>query len=111
MTLATAGAVGASGIVLMGRDKTPPELTISDPDYTYSPGQSREEMLSGVSAADSKDGDVTDRIIIENVSVNEAGTEAQITYVATDKSNNVTKAVRTAPCSSSGTTKKETIGS
>lgn len=109
MTLATAGAVGASGIVLMGRDKTPPELTISDPDYTYSPEQSREEMLSGVSAADSKDGDVTDRIIIEKVSVNEAGTEAQITYVATDKSNNVTKAVRTAPCSSSGTTKKETI--
>lgn len=103
MTIVAAGAIGASAMLLVGRDKTPPKLTISDDaDYTYSPGQSREDMLQGVSATDDRDGDVLDRVIVEKVAVNEAGTEAEITYVVTDKSNNVTKKIRKVSCDGTG---------
>ena len=51
-------------------------------------------MLNGVTAADKKDGDVTDTIIIESISKMLGDHERIVTYAAFDKDNHVGKAQR-----------------
>lgn len=102
--------VGVCVFLIMGRDKTPPEVTISDDAFTYNQGMSREELLAGVTASDDHDGDVTDQIIVEGVTVSEDGTTASITYAVTDSSKNVTKKVREVPCGD-GTGQQESAAS
>lgn len=90
--------VGICMVLLLGRDKTPPEITFSDDTFVYKQGMSRDDLLSGVTASDNKDGDVTDQIIVENVAISQDGATADITYVVTDSSKNVTKKVREVSC-------------
>lgn len=51
-------------------------------------------LLTGVTATDERDGDVTDTVTIESVIPNTDGTEASVIYVAKDSKNNVTKETR-----------------
>lgn len=102
--------VGVCVVLILGRDKTPPEITISDDAFTYNQGMSREDLLTGVTASDDHDGDVTDQIIVESVAVSEDGTTASITYVVTDSSKNVAKKVREVPCGD-GTVQQDTAAS
>lgn len=49
------------------------------------------ELLEGVTAWDEKDGDVTDSLKIEFLVSNTDENTVVVTYVARDKSNNITK--------------------
>ena len=83
--------VAGSGFLVVTRDKTGPEITVSeDRKITYEMGGDKKALLDGVKATDKKDGDVSDSLIVEGVRQNEDGS-LEVTYSAVDHSNNVTK--------------------
>lgn len=83
--------VASSGFLVVTRDKTGPEITVSeDRKITYEMGGDKKALLDGVKATDKKDGDVSDSLMVEGVRQNEDGS-LEITYSAVDHSNNVTK--------------------
>ena len=76
-----------------GRDVVPPVISFPEGIVSYTQGDDPEVLLSGVTAIDDRDGDVTDNIMISSVSVTGNG-EAIAVYHAKDSSNNVAMAVR-----------------
>ena len=52
------------------------------------------KLLAGMTATDARDGDVTDTLVIENISDFISENTRTVTYAAFDKNNNVTKATR-----------------
>jgi hypothetical protein len=76
--------------VWIGRDKTPPSITF-DKKKEYKQDMTEKELLEGVTAWDEKDGDVTDSLKIEFLVSNTDENTVVVTYVARDKSNNITK--------------------
>ena len=77
----------------MSEDRKSPEITFPDIEANYQEGQEA-AILEGVSAFDDKDGDVTDTIFIESIIPNENKTQATVSYVAKDKSNNIARVTR-----------------
>ena len=75
-------------------DKTIPVITLEEEIIEVSLKATDEEMLAGVTAYDEKDGDLTDRIIIESVSRFTEKGVSKITYAVCDSNNNVAKATR-----------------
>lgn len=75
-------------------------------DYTYptiqaetqlievSVDATEEELLAGVTAYDEKDGDITDKIVVESVSRFDKNHECTITYAVCDSNNHVAKTSR-----------------
>lgn len=75
-------------------DRSTPEITFDSEVLEVSAAVTEEELLNGVTAADKKDGDVTDTIIIESISKMLGDHERIVTYAAFDKDNHVGKAQR-----------------
>lgn len=89
--LVCVAVVAGSGVLVVTRDKTGPEITISeDRKVSYEIGGDKKVLLDGVKATDEKDGDVSDSLMVEAVHENEDGS-LEVTYSAVDHSNNVTK--------------------
>ena len=76
-------------------DNTPPEISFLSDVLEVSVEASEEDLLVGVTARDSKDGDVTNSILVERVSGLSSDQLATITYAAFDQAGNVAKAQRT----------------
>ena len=76
-----------------GRDVVPPVISLPEGIVSYRQGEDPEVLLTGVTAMDERDGDVTDSIIISSLSV-KGNDEAIAVYHAKDSSNNVAMAVR-----------------
>lgn len=75
-------------------DKTYPVITIDSEMLHVSLDASREELLTGVTAYDEKDGDLTDKIIIESISrFSEPGVSI-IKYAVCDGDNHAVSASR-----------------
>lgn len=74
-------------------DKQPPTINYSD-NLITTVNASDADLLAGVSAFDDVDGDVSDSLIIENISKISDDHKVSITYAAYDKSNNVAKMTR-----------------
>ena len=75
------------------KDIVPPVITFPEGSVYYTQGDDPKVLLSGVTALDERDGDVTDSIIISSISATD-GAEAIAVYHAKDTSNNVTMVVR-----------------
>ena len=75
-------------------DRNGPVIEFSENDTVYQAGMDYTPLYNGVSARDAKDGDVTDRIVIEKVVEDEAAGTVTVTYAASDLSGNVTKISR-----------------
>lgn len=75
------------------KDIVPPVITFPEGTVSYTQGDDPQVLLSGVTALDDRDGDVTDSIIISSISVTD-GEEAIAVYHAKDTGNNVAMAVR-----------------
>lgn len=75
-------------------DRSTPEITFDSEVLEVSVAVTEEELLNGVTAADKKDGDVTDTVIIESISKMLGNQERIVTYAAFDKDNHVGKAQR-----------------
>lgn len=77
------------------RDNNPPTVTCESDELTVSVKATNEELFKGVSAKDARSGDVTDTLVIEEMSAfTEEGTRV-ITYAAVDESKNVGRCERT----------------
>lgn len=100
-------AVGALTVhKLVKVDKEPPVINFGH-NISFSDELSEEELLRGVTARDSVDGDVTDSIVLESVSLNDEDATVVVTYAARDNSNNVARASRILEYSNE---KKESVG-
>lgn len=92
--LACAVLLAGNVVIYVGEDRNGPEITIPQEAVTYVAGTDTSVLLTGVTAQDNRDGDVTHTVTIESVIPNTEGTEASVIYVAKDSKNNVTKATR-----------------
>lgn len=75
-------------------DHAGPEITMEKDKIKVSCTDGPEELLKGIKAEDSKDGDVTDSLIIESMSNFIKKGKRKMTVVAFDSDNNATKATR-----------------
>ena len=86
----------ASAAVYIGEkmavDKTLPVITIEEEMIEVSLKSTDEELLKGVTAHDEKDGDLTDKIIIESISRFKEKGISKVIYAVCDSNNNVSRA-------------------
>lgn len=76
------------------KDSTPPVVRCETEELVVSVEASEEELMEGVTAVDDRSGDVSDSIVIEEMSAfTEEGTRI-ITYAAVDESKNVGRCER-----------------
>ena len=78
-------------------DRTPPEFRFSSVDLVYGTETTDNDLMVGINAYDSKDGDVSDRIVVEKVVLNREKETAVVYYAAADLSGNVIKQSRVFP--------------
>lgn len=76
-------------------DTTPPVLTCESDTVTIHLGDSTDVLLSGVTAHDKQDGDLTDEILIQGMTQLLGDNTARITYVVFDSANNMSTRTRT----------------
>ena len=77
------------------QDNIPPVVTCDSEELRVSVTAAKEDLLAGVTANDSRSGDVTDSVVVESMSAfTEEGTRI-ITYAAVDDSMNVGRCERT----------------
>lgn len=81
-------------VLLLNRDRKAPVLSFSENDLIYYSGIDNEKLLQGVSAMDAKDGDVSERIVVEKIVQNKNESRAVVYYAVTDLDGNAAKASR-----------------
>lgn len=80
---------------LINTDKTVPTIKIEEKEIWIPVSATESEMLAGVTAYDEKDGDLTDNVIIQNLSNFTGSSTCTVTYMVWDSDNNYTSAKRT----------------
>lgn len=78
-------------------DRTAPEFRFSATDIIYDSQTTDNNLKVGINAYDSKDGDLTSRIVVEKVVLNREKETAVVYYAVADYSGNVTKQSRVFP--------------
>ena len=81
-------------VLLLGRDRKAPVISFSENDLIYYSGIDNEKLLQGGAAMDAKNGDVSDRIVVEKIVQNKNEDRAVVYYAVTDLDGNVAKASR-----------------
>jgi hypothetical protein len=85
-------------VVAYGRsDRIAPEFRFSATDIIYDSQTTDNNLKVGINAYDSKDGDLTSRIVVEKVVLNREKETAVVYYAVADYSGNVTKQSRVFP--------------
>ena len=79
----------------MTADHQGPILKVDDEEMVCSVKDGDKELLDGVTARDDHDGDVTDRVMVENISNFTGDGKRIVTYVVADSSNHVSRTTRT----------------
>lgn len=72
-------------------DKTAPKFLLESTDIIYTPGMDSKKLVQGITANDNRDGDVTDRIVIEKITEKRADHTAVVYYAVCDSSGNTAK--------------------
>ena len=95
--LLTGSALAASEYYhYRAEDRTLPVLRCPDEPLVISVGEnSREKLLEGVTAWDDKDGDLTERVLIQGIAKTIEGSETTITYAVVDSDAHVAHRTRT----------------
>ena len=76
-------------------DKTPPVIHCLSDQITISVKDDKSVLLSGILAEDDRDGDLTNQVMIKNLSRLIGSNTAQVTYIVFDRANNMTTLTRT----------------
>ncbi len=71
-----------------------PEIRFAQDEITIKTGDGYDKMLEGVTATDAEDGDVTESVMVEGVSKFVEKNVVDVTYVAYDSQNHVSRATR-----------------
>lgn len=77
-----------------GGDKNGPKIEMNSEEIQVSISDEKEAMLAGVTATDSKDGDVTESLVVEGISNFIEKGRRKISIVAFDSDNNITRVTR-----------------
>lgn len=80
--------------VIENRDTLGPVIEMDEERIFISINDKEDMLLKGIRATDSKDGDVTDSLVVESMSGFVEGTTRYVNYAAFDKDNHVSKASR-----------------
>ena len=92
------GVLIALIVIAYGRsDRIAPEFRFSALDMVYDSETKDDELKVGVNAYDTRDGDLTSRIVVEKVVLNREAETAVVYYAVADHSGNVTKQSRVFP--------------
>lgn len=75
-------------------DRTAPKIEFQAAETVYRESMGEAGFLEGITAYDSNDGDITDRIVVEKTIGNRADNTIVIFYAVSDRSGNVAKASR-----------------
>lgn len=76
-------------------DHRAPVLKVDKDEMVCSVTDGDEKLLDGVKARDDHDGDITDQVMVENISNFTGDGKRIVTYVVADSSNHVSRATRT----------------
>lgn len=79
------------------KDRVVPRLAFTADNTVYTPDMDTALLIEGMSATDNKDGDITDRIVIEKILENRERGVAVVYYAVCDYDGNVAKASREFP--------------
>lgn len=91
MSFCTIGLIGVCALVYLREDRSGPDILFEEEGVRYEAGLSAEELLSGVSAVDLQDGDVSESLRVSQVMEFPEDGYVIVTYIAKDLSNNVSK--------------------
>ena len=94
MTLLCVVLLAVCAVLYVSEDRQGPEIRIPDGSVAYAQGDDTEVLLNGVTAADARDGDVSDTLRVVQVTDMSSLNYVVVTYVAKDLSNNITKTDR-----------------
>lgn len=94
MTLLCVVLLAVCAVLYVSEDRQGPEIRIPDGSVAYAQGDDTEVLLNGVTAADARDGDVSDTLRVVQVTDMSSLNYVVVTYVAKDRSNNITKTDR-----------------
>lgn len=86
--------IAVCAVLYLGTDRKAPEIGFYASEAVYTEGGDNTALLEGVSARDSVDGDVTDRVVIEKITEDKENKLAVVYYAVSDLSGNVAKASR-----------------
>lgn len=75
-------------------DNSIPEIAVETEELSISVKDKKEALLNGVTAKDKKDGDITDKVLVESVSKFIEPGVFDVTYAVADSDNHVSKATR-----------------
>ena len=89
------GALIAMIVVAYGRsDRVGPEFRFTALNLIYDSETKDSDLITGIAAYDTRDGDMTSRIVVEKVVLNRDAETAVVYYAVADYSGNVTKQSR-----------------
>ena len=92
------GVLIALIVIAYGRsDRQEPEFRFSALNLVYDSETTEADLIAGINAYDSRDGDLTNRIVVEKVVLNRDAETAVVYYAVADYSGNVTKQSRVFP--------------
>ena len=78
-------------------DRKAPQFSFGASELTYAEGMDSSLLLTGITAVDDKDGDLTDRIVVEKVVWNPQRDAVVVYYAVSDQAGNVSKISRQFP--------------
>lgn len=78
--------------VRSGLDYNKPVITVQNEALDVDVNITEQELLSGVTAVDEKDGDLTDKVMIQDISKFVGDSTSIVTYIVCDSDNNLAKA-------------------
>lgn len=81
-------------VLYLKTDRTCPEIEFSASDAVYVEGGETDGLLDGVRAYDKADGDITERVVVEKITLHRENRQAVVYYAVSDRSGNVAKASR-----------------
>jgi lipopolysaccharide export LptBFGC system permease protein LptF len=79
--------------VFVMRDMDAPEIGFGEAGMAYDASLDQSQLLSGVTAWDRQDGDVSSSLIVESITAI-SGTQVNVIYVARDSNNNIARVSR-----------------
>lgn len=98
---------GIAGFMIYTKhDRVAPEIKVEEKEISYTKGESYDILLEGVTASDDVDGDVTDKVFVDQI-VDMGTGEAVVYYGVMDSSNNVGTGKRIVKYSESKSKKSE----
>lgn len=81
-------------IAYIGEDRRCPEFRFRTDEYIYTGGEGEDKLLENITAYDDRDGDISDRIVIEKITENHEASTIVVYYAVSDSAGNVAKISR-----------------